>query len=142
MAIEPKEYLTLLQAAAVTVVACVLIVNASGDIYLSELTGEREPGNGPLAMRIKYVGTMARICRWMIAIVGAMLTAAYTSVFSAVAISIIIDHTFTPQSLTNIFIGLVSTTIVAVCWIALLCTVLRWRHMRDCVSPAQYFWEL
>jgi hypothetical protein len=136
MAIEPKEYLPLLQAAAVTVVACVLIVSASADIYASEKTGEVEPGDGPAVMKIKYVGTMARTCRWMISIVGAVLTGSYSVLFTAVVVAIIWSGTFTPENLTIFFVMLVSVTIVAVCWIALLCTLLRWRHMRDCVDPS------
>jgi hypothetical protein len=138
---DPSDYLQLVTAAAVTVVACVLIVNASGEVYASEPSGQQQPGgpNAPNVIRSKYVGRMARTCRWLIFTVGAFLAASCTTIFSAVSIAVFLHTMFTHEALKKSFIALVSLTIVAVCWISLLIVILRWRHMRDCIAPGRHF---
>jgi hypothetical protein len=125
------EYLPLLSAAAVTGVACVLIVNTAADVFALEPTGRLEPGEGPPVMTVKYRGLMARVCRWMIVLSGAFLATCYTTLLFAVMLgSTLLPGWFSFDTLNLFFVLVISATIVVVCWIAFLATLLRWKHMR------------
>jgi hypothetical protein len=133
-----EKYFTLLQAAAVTVVACVLIVGSCADVFSVEPDGREIGDDAPLRYRSKFTGTLARVCRWAMVLVLAVLAAVYTPVFSTIMLTLTVlpAGIFTQDGLTKTFIILVSGTIVFVCWIGLLTTILRWRHMRGAQNKA------
>ncbi len=138
---EQVDYLPLVAVAAVTVVACVLILNAAGEIYLSERVEEKEPGGPEAPNKIisKYQGRLARTTRWLIITLGAFLAAACTTIFFFVNIDVFVKVIFDHDNLKKSFIALVSFTIVMVCWIAFFTIILRWRHMRDCIAPGRHW---
>jgi len=128
---EFSEYLFLLQVSAVTVVACVVILGASADLFAIDPTGLIEPGGGRPIVGLRYRGKTAAACRHMVWCVGAFLAAAYTSLLPAIVISVSIKPgLFTARFLSTWFIGVISVTIIAVCWIVFLAIILRWIKMR------------
>ena len=130
---ELNDYLPLLQASAVTVVACVLIVNASGDLFSLESTGGNEPGDGPPVLTAKYKGLLAASTRWLIIGEAGFLAAFYLGLLGAIiaALTVLPGGWFLPISLTKLFQFVISITILSVCWIAFNATILRLNYMRN-----------
>ena len=130
---EMGDYLTLLQAAAVTVVACVLIVNAAGDLFALEPTGGDEPGGGPPVFTAKYKGLLAAGTRWLIIGKAGFLAAFYTGLLGAIiaALTYLPHGWFLPGSLIKFFQFIIAITILSVCWIAFNATILRLNYMRN-----------
>jgi hypothetical protein len=111
------DYLILLQAVAVTVVACVLIVNAAGDLFSLEPTGGNEPGDGPPVLTAKYKGILAAGTRWLIIGKAGFLASFYTGLLGAIiaALTYLPRGWFLPGSLTKFFQFIIAITIFSVC---------------------------
>lgn len=73
------EYFALLQLAAITGVACVLITNAASDIFATEQTGTQELGTGRPVLAQKYRGLLADLCRSFMFCVGGSLAGTYSA---------------------------------------------------------------
>jgi hypothetical protein len=131
MELELNAYMLLLQVSAVTVVACVLILAVSVDLFGIEATGTVEPGGGPPILALKYRGKTAASCRHIVFGTGAFLVAAYTPLLLSIVLSVTaMPGYFRPALLIPWLIVVVAVTILAVSWIAFLAIVLRWVHMR------------
>jgi hypothetical protein len=131
-----EKYLPLLQAAAVTVVACVLIVGALSDLFALDPTGEPELGGRGRVMAQRFQGRLAGACQRFVLAVGIFLTAAYSMLCLAIIISLtIVRGAFTPTMLMYWCVLVVAMTIFLVCWIAALATWMRWRHMQRLGLP-------
>jgi hypothetical protein len=124
------SHLNLLQAAAVTAVACVLIVGACADLFSLEQTGLIDPGTGLPVRAIKYQGKLPNICRYTMLLVITLIAAVYTGILGAILSSVFWNF-YTPNGLENTFVIAICVTIMAVCWIAFLATWARWNYLRD-----------
>jgi len=79
-----REYMSLLQVAAVTGVACVLITNAASDMFATEPSGSEELGSGLPVQAQKYRGFIADTCRVFVFAVSGILAIAYSTMLIAI----------------------------------------------------------
>lgn len=130
-----EEYLTLLQVAAVTAVACVLIVGAAADLFSIEPTGILDTGGGRPIHAQRYRGSVANASRFFVYGVGWFMSITYTTLLGAIIFSCVgkVGY-FSASTLTIYFVLVVSTTMMAMCWIALLATKLRYDYMKSAGS--------
>jgi hypothetical protein len=129
------EYLSLLQAAAVTVVACSLILSGAADLFAIDNTANKELGGVDPVRIVRFKGAIANATRWLVVGTGGFLAAAYTAIAGVIIFSIFDPGISTASGLSKHFLWIVSSTIFFVCWIACLGTFLRWRHMRRTIHP-------
>lgn len=125
-----NEYLGFLQIAAVTAVACVLMVSLSGEMYSLEKTTE-EVGSGKEQYGTKYLGKRADAARFLLKSLAIFIALSYTTLLGAIVLSTTnLISPVPPFVLSDYFAVVVSVTIVIACWLAGLSCWIRSDYMK------------
>jgi hypothetical protein len=125
-----NEYIPLLQVAAVTAVACMLIVSLAGEMFSLEDAGE-ELGSGKKVFGTKYKGFWASTSRGFILILALFLAVSYAGLLGAIVVSTTgVIAPISVELLSHYFAVVVSVTILMACWLAGISCGVRYMHMR------------
>jgi hypothetical protein len=126
-----RELIDLVEMWGVAAAACAFLVAVVSEIFAVEVTSMREPGFGEPIYVPKYIGPMARLCRWMTISLLAFIASACTTVLAGAIINAVIaPEFFSPSTLVRFSTPLLLVAFVCILWTALLVTLLRWKRLR------------